>query len=358
VAKSKDKEEKEIEKSSDVKEILKSIRKTHGEIVKTGSEILSFKRSLKTMSISPMFDVALKGGVREGTWLMISGDPKSGKTTTLMQLAYNFQKEGRPVIYINSEGRLSEMNFEVEGLDPSKMVIITAEDKPLPAETYLDIALQLISTKEYQGALCIIDSISSLIAKRDLVADVSGEIRSGLPKLLSDFVKKAGQIVPNNKIVMAIVTHIISNTSGFGAPKMADGGVKIRFQSDTRIEVVKVTPWETADKKRIGQAVTWKIYYSSLGATGVECTSWIRYGKGIDSIQEIMMLGEDCGLIDLAGSWYTCDFLRNDPSFNTLFPNENPEKFGKFQGQDKVYQFLKENPKVFDLLLQKVKELN
>lgn len=270
-------------------------------------------------------------------------------TTTAMQLAFNCQQEGRPVIYINAEGRLSELNFEVKGLDPAKMQIVTAETEPLSAETFLEIALQLISLKENEGALCIIDSVSSLIPSKELDEDVTGMARPGLPKILSNFCKKAGQIVPNNKITMCMITHLITNTSGYGPSRMADSGVKIQYQADTRLEVKSISPWEQKEKQ-IGQAVNWKIYYSSNGATGVECQSWIKYGEGIDSVQELLILGEELALISKAGSWYTLDFLKNDEKFKSMFPDADPEKFCKFQGQEKLYNFLVDNKEVCEML--------
>ena len=67
---------------------------------------------------------------------MLSGDPKVEKTTTAMQIAANAQKEGRHVIYLDAEGRLKEMNFEVPDLDPAQMTIIQPKDKPIPAEIF------------------------------------------------------------------------------------------------------------------------------------------------------------------------------------------------------------------------------
>lgn len=283
-------------------------------------------------------------------------------TTTAMQLAYNCQKEGRPVIYANTEGRLSQLNFEVAGLDPEKMTIITAEDVPLSAEIFLDIIMKLITLKENEGALCIIDSTSSLIPARDLDLEVSGMTRPGLPKLLSDFTKKAGQVVPNNKIIMCLITHMITNISGYGAGKMADSGEKIKFQSDTRMEVKSIAPWEQSDKQ-IGQAVNWKIYWSGLGATGNECQSWIKYGHGIDKIQELLIMAQEAGLITGKG-WMTCDFLLGHlDKLQKLNPDldiNNAEavvKACKIQGMEKLYNFMVENPDLVEILEQEIKSL-
>jgi len=284
-------------------------------------------------------------------------------TTTAMQLAYNCQLEGRPVIYVNSECRLSELNFEIPGLDPEKLLIITAEDHPLSAEVFLDTVLSLISLKEYEGALCIIDSISSLIPQKDLESEVSGTTRPGLPKLLSDFTKKAGQIVPNNKIIMCLITHLITNTSGYGATRMADGGVKIQFQSDTRMEVKSIVPWEQSGKQ-IGQAVNWKIYWSGLGATGAECQSWLRYGQGIDRVQELFIMAQEAGLISKSGKWMKLEYLAGYPEtllkLDPTLDVNDPEKVLKFltyDGAEAAYNFLNTTSEAMDILNQEIKAM-
>lgn len=357
---------------SDDSKILQEIVKKYGNVIVKGNELLETRKDYKILKISPIVDVALGGGVKEGSWVMLSGAAKSGKTTLAMQMAKNGQDEGRPIIYLNSEGRLKEMNFEVEGLDPSKMQIITAEDEPLSAEVFLDIALKLLSAKENRGAICIIDSISSLIPARDLEGEISGERRPGLPKILGDFVKKLGQIVPNQKSIVIMITHLITNTSGYGAGMLADGGVKIGYQADTRMQVKSITPW-VQDDQQIGQAVNWKVMCSSVGSPGAECQSWIRYGQGIDKVQEVLMMGQEAGLISQAGAWFTCNFLLTKPALVTLLnPEVNLNEEGsyksdddlvlatktcKFQGSEKLYFFIKENQPVYQALLEDIESM-
>jgi RecA/RadA recombinase len=96
------------------KDWKKQITDKYGDILVSGTNVLSSRKDYKVLSISPMLDIALGGGIKEGSWLMLSGDPKCGKTTTAMQVAANAQKDGRHVIYLDAEGRLKEMNFEVQ----------------------------------------------------------------------------------------------------------------------------------------------------------------------------------------------------------------------------------------------------
>lgn len=329
----------------------KEFVKKYGDYVTTGDKVLETKRSYKTISISPAIDLALGGGIKEGSWMILSGPPKAGKTTTTMQIIANCQALGRKIIYLDVEGRLKEMNFEVPGIDPSKVQVIRSGDVPLAAETFLDIARKLVSQKENEGCVLVIDSISSLIPSRDLDEDISGMTRPGLPKILSDFVKKLGQTVPNQKCLVIMITHMITNTSGYGKSKMADGGVKIQFQADTRMEVKSVSPWEAAGstkdaKNVIGLKVTWDILCSSIGKPYTTCESWIRFGHGIDKIQEILMLSTEIGLISVAGSWYNLDFLED----------LGKERL-KIQGAEKTYNYLKENPEIYAALENKVREM-
>ena len=348
---------------------LAEIAKKYGDVIKTGTELLDNRKDYKVVSVSPVIDVALSGGIKEGSWVMLSGACKSGKTTIAMQIAANCQKEGRHIIYLDVEGRLKEMNFEVEELNPEKITVIRAFEKPLSAEEFLDIAYKLVSSKENEGCVCIIDSISSLIPQRDLEQDINGMTRPGLPKILSDFTKKMGQIVPNQRSLMILITHMITNTSGYGPTKMADGGVKIQYQADTRMEVKSIQPW-LQDDQQIGQAINWKVLCSSMGPPGAECQSWVRYGRGVDKVQEALTMGLEAGLIGQAGAWMTCSFLYNKPQLlNSIFVDvelntdntyKDPEsalKKCKLNGAEKTYFFLKENPSVYDALIEEIKSL-
>lgn len=351
-------------------EYLAKIIKEYGQIISDGTKVLEEKKNYKVINVSPAVDIALGGGLREGTWLTLTGDPKSGKTTTAMQIASNCQKEGRPIIYLDVEGRLKDMNFEVADLDPSKMRIIHPEDRPLPAEDFLDVAHKLMSHPDYHGAVLIIDSISSLMPAKELDGDMTPG-RAGLPKILSIFTKKMGQLLPRQRGLVIAITHFIANTAGFGASKMADGGTKIQYQADTRMEIKSggekisaVTPWLNSNKERIGQAINWKILCSSMGPPGGQVQSWIKYGHGIDKTQEILILALDLGMIEKAGAWMTCAFMADKKDLakkiNPDLDTDNEEaltKAFKFQGQDNLYNFLNSNPDVVKALEQDIKEM-
>ena len=348
---------------------LKTITKKYGNILVNGAEVFKDLKDMKVIPVSPALDYALGGGFREGTWIQMIGDPKSGKTTTALQFAANCQKKEhgeRPIFYINVEGRLSTKNFEgIEGLQADKITVVQAEEEPLSAEQYLGAVERLV--KSYPNCVVIIDSISSLIAQKDLDEEVRGDYRPGVPKILSNFCKKLSSVVPKQRATIIMITHFIANTGGMGKKKVADGGVKVRYQADTILEIAWIQAWkEKNEGRQIGQAMHWKVVTSALGGfVGGEAIGWLRYGVGIDKKQEMFEQANDFDLISSAGAWYTCDFLvENTTPISKLLKENNidPEnkesltKFVKFQGQQKLREFLDEN-KLWGILEGSLKEM-
>jgi recombination protein RecA len=328
----------------------KAIQKEFGKVISDGTELIASKQNLKALSVSPSLDLALNGGLLEGSWTIISGDPKTGKSTSCLQVCKNAQDEDRPVIYIDAESRLKTYNLVgIDGLDLEKIQIVHGPDdgEQLAAEDFLKICESMIKMPKNKGAVCVIDSCSSLVPRAELEEDPSGSIRASLPKLLSHWIKKNSQTVVKNRIIVLIITHYITNTSGWGKQKIPDCGVMVQYQADTRLDISKIEPWNESDKK-VGQLVHWKISCSSMGASGTECISYIKFGKGIDKDKEIIELAESFSIVEKSGSWYSLDFLEGHKDFETV---------PKFQGQDSLYKFLESRPDIFDMVLDRVKKV-
>lgn len=271
-------------------------------------------------------------------------------STTCLQVCKNAQDEGRNVIYLDAESRLKDYNLiGVDGLNLDDFQIVHGEEDgdALSAEDFLKIAESMFKMPKNKGAVCVIDSCSSLVPRAELEEDPSASLRASLPKLLSHWVKKNAHVVTQNRIIVLIITHYITNTSGYGKIKIPDCGVMVQYQADTRLDISRIEDWDE-DGKKIGQKVIWSIGCSSKGASGTEAQSYIRYGTGIDKVQEMIELAELFGIIEKGGSWYKVDFLENQLEFK-----EAP----KYQGQTKLYNFISSREDVYKLMLEKIREV-
>ena len=229
---------------------MAAIKKKYGDIVRSGTALFSEKKNKKCLSVSPAYDLGLNGGILEGTWTVISGVEKCGKSSLTLKIIANGQKDDREGIYVDVESRIKPYNLEgTLGLDQEKLKIISPETQQgganidISAEDFLNTVDAMIRMPKYRGCVCVIDSLSSLLPKAEMESEVSGMLRANLPKMLSHWIKKNAQCIVRNDIIMILITHYITNTSGYGKQKRADCGVMVQYQADNRIDFTKVEAW-------------------------------------------------------------------------------------------------------------------
>lgn len=293
------------------------------------------------ISISPALDMAI-GGIPEGTWTILSGPEKCGKTTTALQIAANAQSVyDKYVYYLNVEGRIKgDMNLlGVKDLNIDKMKIIqSVKGKILTAEDFLNEAIFVV--KNHPGCVLIIDSASALCSEKEITEDITSSTRNNGPKLLASFCRQMGTIVPVQDTIVIIIQHLIANTSGYGAPFMEDGGNKIKYQVDTKLRCTKTEPYGSDKEKPVGQILHWKVLCSAMSSPGIKVQSYLRYGYGLDKENEILAIACDLGLVTKGGAWYTTAWL-DEPY--------------KLQGMENLRDFLIENPHHYNSLQEKIK---
>jgi len=344
---------------------------TYGDVVRPGTEVLENLTNLGLLSVSPALDIALGGGIREGSCVVMSGDPKTGKTTTALHFAGKCQQIGKKVIYVNTEGRLAIQNFEgIKLLIPEDIVVVeSTDDRTLSAEDYLNIIEFYINNDP--ECVIIVDSVSSMVPKDELEGLIRTGVRNALPRLLSMFLKRIGGQVTKNKTVAVFILHNIANTGGsrWAPAKMTDGGNMIQYQAGTNIAITHRGRWQVPKDTgpHIGQIANWKILTSNAGGTpNSTAEGWIRYGIGVDENQEIIQIACEFRLVKSAGAWYTIDCAIQDLDHpiiakilkeNSISGSEEIEKFFKFQGINNLSDFLGEHQEVSDFIYEKIREL-
>ncbi|NDB60577.1 hypothetical protein EB001_19335 [bacterium] len=214
------------------------------------------------------------------------------------------------------------------------------QGKILHAEEYLQIAEKIIN--EVPGSILIIDSYSALCTEAEITSDMDKMQRADGAKLLAKFCRKVANVIPVNKNIVIGITHLMGNPTGYGAEFKEKSGQAIAYQTDIKLRAKSFKAWTlSADGNQIGQEIEWQVICSALGPPGGTITSYIRYGQGIDKYTEAICLASDIGLIHKGGAWYTLTSLEDKP---------------KFQGTEKVRQYLVDHPDVYESLVKSIKE--
>ena len=329
--------------------IKTEVKKDFGDdIILSGNSIVD--RKIVVIPVSPALDMVLSGGIPEGSFVVLTGQPKCGKTVTSLDFAATAQRpeyQGasntpREVYYLNIEGRIKKRDLEgIKGLDLERFHVIGSQQgKILHAEEYLQIGEKIINQEP--GCVLIIDSYSALCTEAEITSDMDKMQRADGAKLLAKFCRKVANVIPVNKNIVIGITHLMGNPTGYGAEFKEKSGQAIAYQTDIKLKAKTFKPWTTgADGTQIGQEVEWQVVCSALGPPGAVTTSYIRYGQGIDKYTEIINIACDIGAINKGGAWYTLTSEKDSP---------------KFQGTEKVRNYLVDNQTAYDNLVKVVKE--
>jgi recombination protein RecA len=338
------------------KQVLNLVKKDWGEgIAVSGAEFLS--KPPRIIPFSPAANLALNGGIPEGSWVTLYGKEKLGKTTSALHFAAKCQKPkhgSKHIYYLNVEGRIKEMNLRgIDGLktDADNFTLISStEDHILSAQDFLNIGEKILLN--HKECVLIIDSYSMLCHEKEITDGVGTSTRGGGAALLAQFCRQMAGVVPVKRSIVIGISQIMANTSGYGAAIQEKGGNAIRYQVDVKMRCKSAEEWEERGK-RVGQKVTWVTECSALGASpGQEFVSCLRYGHGLDEVAEIIMLGTDLGLISKGGAYYYCDFMQTRlPSLGETEWTEEVRK-GKCRGHGEagLYELIKSNPEWIEFL--------
>jgi len=332
----KQKADKEI--GTNITDTIRSIQSKFGDeaIMKLGDRPKVGVDAVPTGSLA--LDTALGiGGVPRGRVIEIFGPESSGKTTLALHIVAQAQKKGGICAFIDAEHALDPEYSKRLGVKTEELLI----SQPDYGEQALDIAESLIRSGKID--VVVIDSVAALTPKDEIEGDVGDYHVGKQARMMSQALRKMTSIVDRSKTVVIFINQIRMQIGVmFGNPETTPGGKALKFYSSVRLDVRRIAQIKKGEEV-IGGRIRVKVVKNKIAAPFRQAEFDLLYNEGISPEGELLALGEKHRIINKSGASYSYGSGKNEI------------KLGR--GYDSARQYLKENPKLKEEIMTKLKPL-
>ncbi len=323
--------------------LLASFNKSYGEgvmQVKTKAEY----------DVIPTGSIALDRAMSTGGYIIgreteLWGAPDGGKSSLAYIAAGNAQRKftDRDVIFVDVEHKYDPDWARACGADPERILWVD----PLTAENTADMVKD--SIRSDAASMVIVDSIGAVLTHKEFEKAASESDMGKRAQVVSRMILIAVGLAPRHNVAVVILNQARANFSQFGADTKPAGGFIPAHSSTHKLQVKRASaPYTIGNddqKMDIGYEMAVKVERSKAGPSGRNVkfdfytVATEKYGPvGIDRIQEAFAVGKRDGVIEQAGAYYT-------------LPDGE-----RLKSADTVLDYLREHPKVVDLIREKVLE--
>ncbi len=301
-----------------------------GSIMKLGENAAMNIDVISTGCIS--LDMALGvGGLPRGRVVEIFGPESSGKTTVALHAIAQAQKDGGMAAFIDAEHALDPLYARRLGVDINNLLV----SQPDNGEQALEIAEALVRSAAID--VVVIDSVAALVPRAEIEGEM-GDSHVGLQaRLMSQALRKLTAHISKSNAVVIFINQIREKIGiVYGNPETTTGGRALKFYSSLRIEVRKAEPIKQGTEQ-VGSRTKVKVVKNKV-APPFKITEFdIMYGTGISREGDVLDMGTDLDVIQKSGSWYAFE----------------GERMG--QGRENAKDYLKTNPEIYSICVERIK---
>jgi len=322
---------------------------------------------------SPRANYMYYGGIPRGRLTEFCGKESSGKTSSALDIVKNAQplflnewderiteltskskllkdetlelealQQRGPlkIMYVDMENTLDRMWARTLGVDTESMYIFSSGASS--AEELLEHLLDIIRTGEM--GLIILDSLPQFIPECVLTASVEKDTYGGNAKAITKFVNKAVPLCGRYNTTIIGINHVKPVLNSVFPQEYRPGGkawqylisVCIKFNRGKYVDVLGVEI-EKSNAHPAGNKVEMQNLKNKICRPDRQLGFYtLNYDKGVDILPDIVDVAFECKLIVREGSYY--DIIMNN------------EKLCRQHGSTNLYEFIKNNPEVFDYL--------
>jgi recombination protein RecA len=331
-SKSDTKSEKRADPTTSISSTLDAIRMKFGDesIMKLGEKPKVSINAIPTGSIG--LDAALGvGGMPRGRIIEIFGPESSGKTTLSLHVVAEAQKMGGICAYIDAEHAMDPEYAKRLGVKTEELLI----SQPDTGEQALEIVESLVRSGKMD--VIVIDSVAALTPKDEIEGDMGAHHVGKQARLMSQALRKLTAIVAKSKTVVIFINQIRMQIGVmFGNPETTPGGKALKFYTSVRLDIRRIAQIKKGEEV-MGGRVRVKVVKNKVAAPFRQTEFDLMYNEGISQEGEIIALGEKYNIVSKSGSSYAY----------------GEEKLGR--GYDATRQFLKENSKIREDILNQIR---
>lgn len=278
-------------------------------------------------------DMALGvGGIKKGSIIEIYAPEGAGKTTLALQICRQYQKQGKPVLYIDTERTLTRETIESMGIEPENFYLMHVCN--------LEMALEVCKVVAQMTAFSavVIDSLAGLAPKAEIDGDV-GDHRVGVfSRIMSETLPVLTTFLDDSGCTLIVINQIREKVGVmFGNPESSTGGRALKYYATVRLDIRRIESLKQSGEIA-GNRTRVKVVKNKIAPPFKEAEFDIMFGEGISIEGDILDNAVEKGIINKYGAWFSY----------------NGNRIG--QGRENAKQYLREHPVEMEEITAKLRE--